>query len=118
MAHQFRLGNKIRKGRYFGFREGRSMTDAIAHVRALSNQSVSRGGVAIAVSFDIANAFNTLLWRIREALIYHRVPLYLRRVVGAFLEGRTVSYVGRSDVEGRKGIIAVRMRIVLFFIVN
>lgn len=75
MAHQFRLENKIRKGRYFGFREGRSTTDAIAHVRALSDQSVSRGGVAIAVSFDIANAFNTLPWRIREALIYHRVPL-------------------------------------------
>lgn len=57
MAHQFRLGNKIRMGRYFGFREGRSTTDAIAYVRALSDQSVSRGGVAIAVSFDIANAF-------------------------------------------------------------
>lgn len=44
----------------FGFREGRSTTDAISRVRALSDKSVSRAGVVIAVSLDIANAFNTL----------------------------------------------------------
>jgi len=41
----------------FGFREGRSTVEAILRVRALSDEAVSRGGVALAVSLDIANAF-------------------------------------------------------------
>nr|XP_012227646.1 PREDICTED: uncharacterized protein LOC105675229 [Linepithema humile] len=46
----------------FGFREGRSTTDAITHLRALSDQIVGEGDVALAVSLDIVNAFNSLPW--------------------------------------------------------
>ncbi|KAA5662626.1 hypothetical protein F3G62_31675, partial [Pseudomonas aeruginosa] len=44
----------------YGFREGRSTIDAILRVRALSDEAVSRGGVAMALSLDVRNAFNTL----------------------------------------------------------
>ena len=66
-------------------------------VRALAEETVSQGGVVLAVSLDISNAFNTLPWScIREALRYHRVPPYLRRTVGAYLEGRCVTYRGHD----------------------
>nr|XP_049691667.1 uncharacterized protein LOC126053518 [Helicoverpa armigera]XP_049704749.1 uncharacterized protein LOC126056273 [Helicoverpa armigera]XP_049706070.1 uncharacterized protein LOC126056578 [Helicoverpa armigera] len=85
----------------FGFRRGRSTVDAIMRVRALAEETVSQGGVVLAVSLDISNAFNTLPWScIREALRYHRVPPYLRRTVGAYLEGRCVTYRGH-DGAGR-----------------
>ncbi|KAA5621363.1 reverse transcriptase family protein, partial [Pseudomonas aeruginosa] len=63
----------------FGFREGRSTIDAVMRVRALSDEAVGRGGVTLAVSLDIANAFNTLPWSvIGGALERHGVPPYLR----------------------------------------
>ncbi|KAG6461853.1 hypothetical protein O3G_MSEX012902 [Manduca sexta] len=67
-------------------------------VRSLATgDAVSRGRVVLAVSLDIANAFNTLPWScIREALRYHRVPTYLRRVVEAYLTDRAVIYPGRQ----------------------
>lgn len=81
----------------YGFRGGRSTVDAISRVRALSESAVSRGGVALAVSLDIANAFNTLPWgEIRRGLEYHRVPPYLRAVVGDYLRGRWIEYPGRD----------------------
>lgn len=89
----------------YGFREGRSTIDAVKHVKALSDETVAQGGVAIAMSFDISNAFNTLPWaRIREALRYHRVPSYLRRIVGAFLKDRTIVFRGRYGEHHRRGI--------------
>lgn len=65
----------------YGFREGRSMIDAIERVRSLVGAAVDKGGV-LAVFLDISNAFNTLpSEEIREALEYHRIHLYLQRAV-------------------------------------
>ena len=87
----------------FGFREGRSTIDAILRVKALSEEVVAAGGVMLAVSLDIANAFNTLPWAcIREALRYHEVPPYLRRIVGAYLSERYIEYPGRGGRVVRK----------------
>lgn len=87
----------------FGFRCGRSTIDAIMRVRVLAEEAVSRGGVLLAVSLDISNAFNTLPWScIREALRYHRVPSYLRNIVGAYLSGRCVTYMGRDGMGRRE----------------
>ncbi|KMQ86470.1 reverse transcriptase [Lasius niger] len=87
----------------FGFREGRSTVDAIKRVRAFSDAAVSRGGVAMAVSLDIANAFNSLPWEcIGRALEYHRVPPYMREVIGDYLRDRAVSYRARYGVPMRR----------------
>ena len=97
VAHLSRTGPDV-SPRQFGFRGGRSTIDAIASVRALSDEVVSQGGKALAVSLDISNAFNSLPWdRIARALEYHRVPAYLRRVLGAYLNDRWVVY---TDAEG------------------
>jgi len=51
--------------------------DAILRVRSLAEEAVSRGGMALAVSLDISNVFNTLPWEcIRAALQHHGVPPY------------------------------------------
>lgn len=44
----------------YGFRKGRSTIDAVKRVKAISDETMTRSGVATAVSFDISNAFNTL----------------------------------------------------------
>ncbi|XP_076383919.1 uncharacterized protein LOC143261234 [Megalopta genalis] len=87
----------------FGFREGRSTVDAIGRLKSLSDNAVARGGVCLAVSIDIVNAFNTLPWSaIREALVDHQVPPYLRRVIGAYLRDRWVEYPGRCGMIRRE----------------
>jgi hypothetical protein len=81
----------------FGYRRGCSTIDAIMRVRDQAEDAVSQGVVVVAVSLDIANAFNTLPWScIREALVYHRVPFYLHRIVGAYLMERAIFYPSRS----------------------
>ncbi|CAB3240394.1 unnamed protein product [Arctia plantaginis] len=87
----------------FGFRRGRSTVDAIRCVRSMSESAVRSGGVALAVSLYIVNAFGTLPWQaIRAALEFHEVPLYLRAVIGAYLRDRTVKFIGRGGVEIRR----------------
>lgn len=87
----------------FGFRGGLSTIDAIGSVKAFAQESVAEGGVALAVSLDIANAFNTLPFTcIEAALRYHRVPLYIRRVIGTYLRGRCVLYQGGDGVVRRR----------------
>ncbi|CAK1592748.1 unnamed protein product [Parnassius mnemosyne] len=88
----------------FGFRKRRSTVDAIMRVRALTTgDAVARGGVVLAVCLDIANAFNSMPWScIREALRYHRVPTYLRRIVGDYLTDRAVIYPGRNGEWNRR----------------
>ncbi|XP_039312409.1 uncharacterized protein LOC120359336 [Solenopsis invicta] len=83
----------------FGFREGRSTVNAIRRVRALSYEAVSRGRVVLAVSLDIANAFNTFPWKcIRQAFRFHRVPTYMQEVIGDYLWDRGICYLGRYGV--------------------
>ncbi|XP_046977643.1 uncharacterized protein LOC124543463 [Vanessa cardui] len=77
----------------FGFRRGRSTLDAVARLREVAEEEVSRGGVLLAVSLDISNAFNTLPWEVvLEALRYHNVPDYLRRTIADYFSGRAVVF--------------------------
>ncbi|CAK1585253.1 unnamed protein product [Parnassius mnemosyne] len=57
--HQSHVGPDLAESQ-FGFRRGRPTVGAIMCVRSLSEQAVSQGGVALAISFDIVNAFNSL----------------------------------------------------------
>ncbi|XP_025156072.1 uncharacterized protein LOC112588924 [Harpegnathos saltator] len=85
-------------GNQYEFRPGRSTLDAIQHV--LVRVAVEEeGGVLLAVSSDITNAFNTLLWpEIGRVLEYHEVPIYLRRILSAYFGGRDLAYSGRGGV--------------------
>ena len=104
VGHLSRTGPDVSPHQY-GFREGRSTIDAIARVRALSDEVVSQGGMALAVSLDISNAFNSLPWdRIERALEHHRVPAYLRRVLGAYLSDRWVTYTDAGGGTRRRRV--------------
>ncbi|KPJ12887.1 Retrovirus-related Pol polyprotein from type-1 retrotransposable element R1 [Papilio machaon] len=87
----------------FGFRSGRSTLDALTVLKRFSEDAAERGQGAMAVSLDIANAFGSLPFGvIEEALRYHELPLYLRRIVGHYLRERVVSYMGRGGREERR----------------
>jgi hypothetical protein len=71
--------------------------DAVGQVRSMAKDMITREGVAIAVSLDVMNAFNSIPWaRIVEALRHHEVPAYLVRVIEAYLSDRWVVYTNRD----------------------
>ncbi|CAH2228538.1 jg28018, partial [Pararge aegeria aegeria] len=94
--HLVQRGPDISEHQY-GFRAGKSTIDAVGALRAFCEFAKKRGEGVLAVSLDIANAFGSLPFSvIEEALRYHEVPLYLRRMIGHYLEGRVVLYQGRD----------------------
>jgi hypothetical protein len=63
----------------------------------MAKDMITREGVAIAVSLDVMNAFNSISWaRIVEALRHHEGPAYLVRVIEAYLSDRWVVYINRD----------------------
>ena len=92
----------------FGFRRGRSTADAVARVRSLVDGAERRVYVALAVSLDVVNAFNSIPWdRIRQALKFHWAPAYLRGVVRAFLWDRSIAYTVRGGGMIERAVIMV-----------
>lgn len=88
-----------------GFREGQFTLDAIIRVKSLSKRAVSRSRMALAISLDIVNAFSTLPWEcIERALVYHRVPAYLRGMIGVYLKDRWITYTGRDGTQQRREV--------------
>lgn len=82
----------------FGFREGRSTIDAICRLRALSDKIIGEGGVVLAVSLEIVNAFNILPWGwIGRGLDQHRVPRYLKTIIREYFRDRRLVF---RDQEG------------------
>ena len=58
-----------------------------------SSKKLRRGGVAIAVSTDVKNAFNFVPWSaIRDGLVLKSVPDYLASLLGSFFLERKISY--------------------------
>ena len=101
LEHLESAGPNIHQHQY-GFRSRRSTVDAISRVKGITEGAVRRGGIALAVSVDIANAFNTLPWRaIEEGLERHNLPKYIRNTIGSYLTGRTTEYVGMGGKEQR-----------------
>ncbi|XP_046742523.1 uncharacterized protein LOC124409151 [Diprion similis] len=81
----------------YGFREGRATSDALIRVRRFVENATKKGGCALAVSLDIANAFNSLPWPvIGWALSDKEVPEYLQRVLQAYLSDRYIEYPDSS----------------------
>lgn len=86
----------------FGFRRGRSTIEAIGRVKELAEEAMARGGVLLAVSLDISNAFNTLPWEtVIVALQFHRVPRYLQAVIADYFVGRAITYPAKFGWERR-----------------
>ncbi|XP_052753692.1 uncharacterized protein LOC128201268 [Galleria mellonella] len=104
VQHLTRDGPDLSPNQY-GFREDRSTIDAQARVRTLLEEVVFQGGVLLAVSLNIKNAFNTLPFAvIRKALEYHKVPPYLRDIIGAYLEDREIFCVGRNGMAVQRDV--------------
>jgi len=81
----------------FGFRKYRSTCDALGTLRDTTVRAMSGGGLAIVVSLDIRNAFNSIPWsRIRRALRHRGYPVYLRRILDSYLADRSICYVGND----------------------
>lgn len=96
VEHLDSVGSPL-SNKQFGFRRGRSTIDALTYLRSRAERAVARGQVVLVVSLDIINAFNTLPWEcIVEALRFHRIPLYLRRIVKSYLTNRSVSFLGQN----------------------
>ena len=89
----------------FGFRAGRSTIDALNALKTRALAATSQGEVLLAVSIDVVNAFNSLPFEtLREAIRYHGVPLYLRRLLNDYLEDRVVSWTGGDGQIGRRRV--------------
>jgi hypothetical protein len=74
-------------------------------VRSLSEVYAGLEGVALAVSLDIVNAFNSLPWdRIGEAIHQFGFPEYLRKVVWNYFRDRTLFYTDRAEVRQKRGV--------------
>lgn len=81
----------------FGFRKFRSTCDALKTLKDITAQVMSGGGLAIVVSLDIRNAFNSIPWsRIRRALRHRGYPVYLQRILDSYLADRNICYVGND----------------------
>ena len=96
------IGPNLHEHQY-GFRSGRSTIDAISRVTSIAEGAIRQGGVALAVSIDIVNAFNSLPWRtIREGLARHELPSYLRKIIASYLTGRTAEYKEKDGFTRRE----------------
>lgn len=77
----------------FGFRQGRSTIDAIDRLRAIIEDLTAEGSVTLAISLDVANAFNSIPWGgIERALRNKEVPAYLYGVLRDYFKERYIVY--------------------------
>ena len=57
------------------------------------------------MSIDTVNAFNSIPWDwIRRALIKHRVPTYLRNIIGSYLSARAIIYRNEGGIVLKKPV--------------
>lgn len=93
-----RATDHLHSPRQFGFRPGKSTTDAVKAVIAAGHaaKTTNPGAVVIVLASDIRNAFNTARWdKIVDALAEKRCPEYLIRMTESYLVGRALN-AGRT----------------------
>lgn len=78
--------------------------DTVQRVRALCQEIVEdQGGMALAISLDIANAFNSLPWmQVGEAMRYHQVPLHPQKLIRDYFWDRDLAYTKQDEVPCRR----------------
>jgi hypothetical protein len=82
--------------RQFGFRPNKSTIDALSCLRGIVERANGRGyarNLYVGVlTLDVKNAFNSAPWpKIRDALRRKEVPLYLQKIIGAYLSNRSIN---------------------------
>ena len=71
-------------------------------VKNIVQGTVAKKGIALAVSIDIVNAFNTIpQWAIEEGLRKLNLPNYIKKVIRSYLAGRVIEYRGKEKTEYR-----------------
>lgn len=86
-----------------GFLPEKSTVDVIVWIRSLVEPVKRDGGVVLAESLAIANAFNSLPWKIiRKALDFHRVPQYLKIVLKDYFRSKNMVYRDQNTVNREK----------------
>lgn len=99
--------NKCLDSRQFGFRKGRSTTDAVHTLRGIVEANNPKKKIGI-LTLDIKNAFNSAPWAaILEAMLDKNIPMYLRRIVGSYLESRTLLVTNEGETKTEKLSIGV-----------
>lgn len=77
----------------FGFRRGKSTCDALMTVKKYIEESKRNREIAIGVSLDVTNAFNSIQWRhIKLALRDKKFPVYIRRIIHSYLSDRFIEF--------------------------
>lgn len=84
----------------FGFRAGRSTSDALRTLRALIEEDTSNGKYCLITSIDIKNAFNSIPHsEILRALLNRKFPVYLQKIIASFLSNRSFFFLrGNGEV--------------------
>lgn len=77
----------------FGFKRETSTIDAILELEKIVKPIINKGGVAIAISIDIKNAFNSIPWPIIKKSVRDKgFPVYLSKIIDNYLTDRTIAY--------------------------
>ncbi|XP_017882798.1 uncharacterized protein LOC108626573, partial [Ceratina calcarata] len=83
-----------------------STVDAISRVKSQIQTYVQENGAAVAISLDIANAFNSLPWcSILDAMEELKFPDYLKEMVTAYLSNRTIMYINAEAKVQERSIL-------------
>lgn len=80
---------------------------ALLAVKEKVKTEAGSGGVTIAISLDIRNAFNSIPRnRIREAMEAKEFPLYIRQIVGSYLDCRCIEFPKNGGGRGSRPVLA------------
>jgi len=93
--------------RQYGFRKGRSTTDALKFVASTIYRGTNKEYFVIAVGLDVRNAFNSVPWTsIRHMLNRKGFPLYLRSIIDHYLYERVVGFLTCNGTLAKRAISA------------
>lgn len=80
----------------YGFRRNKSTIDALTRVKERVVEARKDGNVAMIISLDIENAFNSIPWKeIKRMMRRKRFPYYLK-ILNSYFENRSVEYVNAT----------------------
>lgn len=87
----------------YGFREHRSTVDAICSFKNWVDETIQKSkGVTMAISLDVANAFNSIPWKsIAVTLEKKNTSLYSYNILRTYFCNRSIVYINQEGIEER-----------------